>query len=187
MFNNLGIGGGRLVSPVFKKAVVFRRVPYRAPVRSMQSGGGVSLGGNGNDVINIGNGATGATGPIGPRGATGATGVQGPVGASGATGPQGIPGTVSPVPVTIVTTSPYSALDTDYFIGSTVLDGIIILPTNPTTGTVYIIKDINGTATNSNPIVITDTNTYDGATTAEIRTNYGSLTLIFNGTEWNVI
>jgi hypothetical protein len=78
-------------------------------------------------------------------------------------------------------------LPTDYFIGSTVLDGIIVMPTNPPVGTTYIVKDITGNATAANPIVIISGNTFDGATTAEIRTNYGSLTFVFNGTEWNII
>jgi len=180
MFNNLGIGGGRLVSPIFKKAVVFRRVPYRVPVRAVQSGGGVSLGGNGNDVINIGAGATGATGPIGPTGATGATGV----GATGATGPAGTPGIVA---VTDVATATYTALSTDYFL--CVLTNGVVTITLPTgiLGTVYIIKDCFGDAV-TNPITIQGTGgqTIDGGT-ATVNTNFGSITVIFDGSEWSIV
>ena len=176
MFNNLGIFGARQFT---RGPILRRRGPVRRLVRRPILG---SIGGPGNDfigtVISGGQGATGATGPAGPTGPTGPT---------GATGPAGPLGSVSPVPVTIVTTSPYPALDTDYFIGSTVLGGVIVLPTNPLIGTVFIVKDVTGQATNADPILITDSNTYDGSATAEIRTNYGSLTFVFNGTEWNII
>ena len=180
MFNNLGIGGGRLVSPIFKKAMVFRRVPYYAPVRVAQSSG-VSLGGNGNDIINISSGATGATGPVGPAGATGATG---PLGATGATGPAGTPGLVA---VTDVATATYTALGTDYFL--CVLTNGLVTITLPTgiLGTVYIIKDCFGDAVN-NPITIQGTGgeTIDGGT-ATVNTNFGSITVIFDGAEWSIV
>lgn len=180
MFNNLGIGGGRLVSPVFKKATIFRRVPFVIPYRAVQSAG-VSLGGNGNDVINIGNGATGATGPIGPQGATGPIGPQG---ATGATGPIGIPGLV---PVTEVDTATYTALSTDYFL--CVITDELVTITLPTgiQGTVYIIKDCLGNALNF-PITVQGTGgeTVDGST-ATIDTNFGSITVVFNGTEWSIV
>jgi hypothetical protein len=183
MFNNLGIGGGRLVSPVFRKATIFRRVPYYAPVRAVQSSGGVSLGGNGNDVINIGAGATGATGPIGPTGATGATGV----GATGATGPAGQPGTLGVVPVTDVIGPTYTALPTDYFL--CVLTNAPVTITLPAgiLGTVYIVKDCFGDAAN-NPITIQGTGgQLVDASTATINTNFGSLQFIFNGTDWSIV
>jgi hypothetical protein len=178
MFNNLGIGGGGLVSPIFKKAMVFRRVPYRVPVRAVQSGSSVSLGGNGNDVINIGGGGTGATGPIGPRGATG------PVGASGATGPAGTPGIVA---VTDVATATYTALSTDYFL--CVLTNGLVTITLPTgvLGKVYMVKDCFGAAA-TNPITIQGTGgqLVDGST-ATINTNFGSLQFVFNGTDWSIV
>ena len=180
MFNNLGIGGGKLISPVFKKATIFRRVPFIIPYRAAQSAG-VSLGGNGNDVINIGNGATGATGPIGPRGATGATG---PIGATGATGPIGIPGLV---PVTEVTTPEYTALSTDYFLCVTHAGQVIITLPTGIIGTVYIIKDCNGNASVATPIIIQGTGQNVDIGTAVINTSFGSITVIFNGTEWSIV
>lgn len=168
MFNNLGLFSPR------RPAVPITRRSLPRPVSQ--------FGGAGNDFF-----LTGTLNVPGGPGATGATGPAGPQGDVGATGPSGPPGLLSPVPVTIAETSPYIALSTDYFIGSTVLDGVIVLPTNPATGTTYIVKDITGTATNADPIVITNDNTFDGAATAEIQTNYGSLTFIFNGIEWNII
>jgi hypothetical protein len=48
----------------------------------------------------------------------------------------------------------------------------------------FILKDNLGTA-NSNPIVITGT--IDGSTTFSINTDYASITLVSNGTEWRAI
>jgi hypothetical protein len=113
----------------------------------------------------------------------GIPGPQGPPGPAGPAGPPGIPGLV---PVTIVTTTPYLADLTDYYLPVTLATpGSVILPVAPT-GTVFIIKDISGTA-NINPITITASTTIDGAASAIINTPYGSLTFIFNGVEWNIV
>jgi hypothetical protein len=61
----------------------------------------------------------------------------------------------------------------------------IALPVAPT-GTVYIIKDIDGDAA-TNPITITASTTIDGSATATIDVNFGAIELVFNGTEWNII
>lgn len=173
-------------TPIRRRFMFRRRLlrPRALPVAN-------NIGGAGDDIIIISSGTVGPTGPTGPAGIQGPTGPTGAAsaiaGPTGPTGPQGDPATISPVPVTIVTTTPYTVLPTDYFIGSTVLDGVIVMPTDPPTGTVYIVKDLTGTATNANPIVITNADTFDGSATAEIRTAYGSLTFIFNGTEWNII
>lgn len=58
----------------------------------------------------------------------------------------------------------------------------------PITGQVYHVKDATGTASNANPITVAGNgNNIDGNATIEIRRNYGSFTLIYNGTEWNII
>lgn len=139
-----------------------------------------SIGGAGDDIVIIGNGKPGATGPIGPTGATGPIGATGLI---GATGPSGTPGLV---PVIIVNATPYNALLTDYTIEVNVaVPSSIVLPAAPV-GTVFIIKDISGAAF-TNPITITATTTIDGAAAATINANYGSITLIFNGIEWNIV
>ena len=110
-------------------------------------GGGTSLGGNGNDVINI-------SGGIGPP------------------GPPGPPGTVGLVPVTIVTTTPFSPVLTDYLLDINVAGPVsVVLPISPT-GTVFIVKDISGNASTNN-ITVTATTTIDGAASALINTDYG--------------
>lgn len=98
---------------------------------------------------------------------------------------------VSPLlPVVIVTTSPYLALTTDLFIGvnnTGLVPFSVVLPANPQTGKVYIIKDVSGTAS-TNPITVTAVgHTIDGAAGATINTDYGSITLVFDGVEWSIV
>jgi hypothetical protein len=125
-------------------------------------------------INNVGGGIPGPQGPPGPPGP------QGPQ------GPQGDPGIPGLVPVTIVTTTPYLADLTDYYLPVTLaVPGSVVLPAAPT-GTVFVVKDISGTA-NINPITITASTTIDGAASATINSPYGSLTFIFNGVEWNIV
>lgn len=201
-------------SPMLFRRIFRRPVapPPLAPVAAIQNS--TSLGGFGNDFINVGtifgptgptgrtgptgangatgptgaagiDGVTGPTGPTGPQGEIGLTGDAGPTGPTGVTGPTGPDGTLV-VPVTIVDQD-YAALSTDYFIGVNAVPLTVTLPGTPPTGTVYIVKDVTGTASVANPITVTDTETIDGAITAIINTNYGSLTFVFNGTEWNIV
>jgi len=88
--------------------------------------------------------------------------------------------------VTIVTTTPYTASATDYFIGADVAGpSEIDLPAS-STGTTYVIKDVAGTA-NTDHITVMATTTIDGQTNAVIDINYASITVLFNGSEWNII
>jgi hypothetical protein len=135
-------------------------------------GGGSSIGGPGNDTINndtinIGGGAVGPAGPPGPP------------------GPAGNP---SPVAVTDVATATYTALSTDYFL-CVLTNGLVTvtLPTG-TLGKVYMVKDCFGNAANF-PITIQGTGgqLVDGAASATINTNYGSLQFVFNGVDWSIV
>ena len=127
-------------------------------------------------------GPTGPTGPIGPTGPTG-SGLQGPTGPTGPTGTPGIPGLV---PTTIVSVSPFTATLADYYLAVAVpIPASVILPVSPL-GTVFVIKDIEGDAA-INPITITASTTIDGNASATINSPYGSITLIFNGVEWNIV
>jgi hypothetical protein len=90
------------------------------------------------------------------------------------------------VPVTIVTTTPYLADLTDYYLPVTLaVPGSVVLPVSPT-GTVFIVKDISGAA-NTNPITVTASTTIDGSGSAIINSPYGGLMFIFNGVEWNIV
>jgi hypothetical protein len=113
-------------------------------------------------------------------------GQPGPPGPVGPPGPPGPPGTPGLVPTTVVTATPFTAALTDYYLAVDVAaPASIVLPVSPI-GTVFIIKDVDGDAA-INPITITASTTIDGAASATINSPYGSITLIFNGTEWNIV
>jgi len=64
----------------------------------------------------------------------------------------------------------------------------ITLPASPFIGQLYYVKDSGGNATGSNRIDIDGNgNNIDGNATIEIRNAYGAFTLLFNGSEWNVL
>jgi hypothetical protein len=92
----------------------------------------------------------------------------------------------SPVPVTDVTTPTYTATVRDYFLCVDHAGLVTITLPFGVLGTVYIIKDCSGNAFDY-PITIQGTvQTVDGAT-AQINSNYGSITVIFNGVEWSIV
>ena len=103
-------------------------------------------------------------------------------------GNQNIGGNPSPVTVTNVTTPTYTALATDYMlcVDTATTPVTITLPTG-ILGTVYIVKDCSGDA-NTNNITIQGTGgqLVDGSV-ATINVSYGSIQLIFNGTEWSIV
>ena len=86
--------------------------------------------------------------------------------------------------------SPYTVLATDEFLAANVTAGVITikLPNAPTTGRVIYIKDSNGLAATSNISITTvgGTVTIDGQTTYTMNINYQSLSLIFDGTNYEV-
>lgn len=117
----------------------------------------------------------------GPPGPPGPPGPQGPI------GPQGPPGTVANVPVTLVDSATYSPTTEEYFLG-VIYDGTvtITLPVS-TTGKVYIIKDSVGAA-QTNPITIVATaSTIDGLASYTLNVDWSSVTLVYNGIEWNIV
>jgi hypothetical protein len=129
-------------------------------------------------------GPAGPQGEIGPAGPQGEIGPTGPAGPQGEVGPQGPPGSLI-VPVTTIEED-YTVLPTDYFIG--VVTGApitVTLPAGPD-GTTYIVKDVLGDAS-TNPITIVDAGLIDGALTAVINTDFGSLTFIYNNGGWSIV
>ena len=102
-------------------------------------------------------------------------------------GTQIINGNPSPVTVTNVTTSTYTALATDYFLCVDVAAPVTITLPTGILGTVYIVKDCDGDSF-TNPITIQGTGgqLVDGSV-ATINTPYGSIQLIFNGVEWSIV
>jgi len=76
----------------------------------------------------------------------------------------------------------------DYILLVTASGGTISLPGGPRTGQVVIIKDQNGNASGGSPMNISGNgNNIDGNATIVLRRAYGSFTLLYNGTEWNII
>jgi hypothetical protein len=61
------------------------------------------------------------------------------------------------------------------------------LPASPTTGLTYVIKDGKGDANTNNITLTPAAGNIDGATTWVMTTNYASKTIVYNGTQWNVI
>jgi len=82
---------------------------------------------------------------------------------------------------------PYTTLTTDYVIlvDSSVARTITPLAA-PVTGTTYVIKDSAGTS-GTNPITVTPSGkNIDGAASYVLSSNYGSICIVYNGTEWNI-
>ena len=85
-----------------------------------------------------------------------------------------------------------SIAQTDYYTGvtSTAAPVTITLPvTNVKIGQSFIVKDESGAAGGANPIniVVSGGALIDGVATQLINTNYGSMTFIFNGTNYFII
>lgn len=86
--------------------------------------------------------------------------------------------------------SPYTVLSTDYYISADTTGGVIsvLLPNAPTTGRIFVVKDKAGTSA-TNAITVTTVGgvvTIDGSATYTINTNKEAISLIFNGTSYEV-
>jgi hypothetical protein len=78
--------------------------------------------------------------------------------------------------------------DADYVYFANAGSTTITLPAAPTAGQVFYIKDSGGNASGATPITVAGNgNNIDGNATIVIRRQYGSFTVIYNGTEWNII
>jgi hypothetical protein len=81
-----------------------------------------------------------------------------------------------------------TALIRDYVILATAAPITVNLPPSPVEGRILQIKDRDGNAGGGSPVTIAGNgNNIDGETEIEITNNYGSFSLLFSGTEWNVI
>jgi len=88
------------------------------------------------------------------------------------------------------TDSPYTVLSTDEYLSCDVSGGILTieLPDAPSTGRVIRIKDSGGDAATNNISVTTvgGAVTIDGVTTYTMNTNYQAISVIFNGTSYEI-
>lgn len=85
---------------------------------------------------------------------------------------------------------PYTVLSTDYMvIVDTTSARTINLPAGvaPFNPMVVIVKDNTGGALVNNITISGNGANIDGSATASIITNYGSLTFVWNGTQWNIV
>lgn len=86
--------------------------------------------------------------------------------------------------------SPYTVLSTDYYLSVDASGGVVTirLPNAPTNYTTYIIKDRGGNAATNNITVTTvgGAVTIDGGTSFVMNTAYESITVLFNGTSYEV-
>lgn len=92
--------------------------------------------------------------------------------------------------VTIAATTPFAVLNTDDVVSIEVTPAAAVAVNLPVgvTGTVFNIKDGLGLASAATPITITPAaGTIDGAATAVINVPYGSLQLVYSGTEWKIL
>lgn len=92
--------------------------------------------------------------------------------------------------VRVAVATPVTVVNTDDVVSVEVPGPVAVAVDLPAgvTGRVFNIKDGLGLAAPATPITITPTaGTIDGAATAVINAPYGSLTLVYSGTEWKVI
>lgn len=117
----------------------------------------------------------------------GPPGPPGPEGPTGPIGPTGPSGSLADVPVTLVDEETYTPTANEYFLG-VIYDGTVTITLPPgIVGKVYVVKDSVGDA-NTNPItVVAAGSTIDSLTSYILNTDWGSISLIYNGIEWNVV
>jgi len=89
------------------------------------------------------------------------------------------------------TTTPVTVVSTDEVLSIEVPGPVAVAVDLPAgvQGQVFYIKDALGLAAPATPITINPdgTETIDGANAATIDVPYGSVTLVFNGTEWLIL
>lgn len=92
------------------------------------------------------------------------------------------------VPVTIPGAYPYLTLITDQVIlVNTGSARTINLVASPVTGTIFRIKDATGSGAANNITITPNAGNIDGAGTYVINSNYGSVDIVYSGTQWNVL
>lgn len=62
----------------------------------------------------------------------------------------------------------------------------VTLPSSPKTGKTYTVADVSGTANTNNITVAGNGKNINGVSSQTISTNYGTLTITYNGSGWNI-
>lgn len=94
------------------------------------------------------------------------------------------------VKLRVALTTPVTITTADHIVVSNLSSAgavAVALPSAPTAGTIYIIKDGKGDAGANNITITPAAGTIDGAATLVLSSNYARATLMYNGTEWNRI
>ena len=87
----------------------------------------------------------------------------------------------------VATATPITVATSDYIVVSKLAAPgavAVSLPASPETGRIYIVKDGTGDAAANNITITPAAGNIDGAGTKVISTNYGSVRLVYSGTEW---
>jgi len=83
---------------------------------------------------------------------------------------------------------PYTTVPQDALILVDTSSARTITPlANPTTGQVHIIKDNVGSAGTNNITITPSGKNIDGAASYVMNVNYGSVNIVYNGTEWSIV
>lgn len=101
-------------------------------------------------------------------------------------------GTFFPSGIVGKTTSPgaypYITQKSDYIIWvDTTAARTINLLASPETGRTFRIKDVTGSAATNNITITPAIGNIDGAASYVINTSYGSIDVVYNGTQWSVL
>lgn len=159
----------------FRYRPILRRPRLPFPPLMLQTTN--SLGGLGNDIINLGTmSSAGPTGPTGPACLTCPTGPTGPSGGGECS--------------THLITESYTATLDDCYIGADLTeDATLTLPLDPPDGTQIIIKLQYGAPVGTRKLTINaaGTNLIDSVSSIVLTTPYQSLTLISQGSNWYLI
>ena len=91
--------------------------------------------------------------------------------------------------VSVYTAGNVTATNANYFIIVNKLAAeltAVTLPASPTKSTTFVIKDGKGDAAHRPITVVPASGTIDGATNFIINVNYGAISVVFNGTQYNI-
>ncbi len=92
------------------------------------------------------------------------------------------------VPITTPGAYPYTTLTSDFVILVDTSAARTITPLgSPATGQMYRIKDNTGSAALNNITITPSGKNIDGAASKVINSNYGSVDIVYNGTQWNLL
>lgn len=138
-------------------------------------------------------GTQGLRGDPGPTGTQGDPGAQGVKGDTGATGPQGEPGPIGPQGPsgsvsrnTVIVSSDYTVLTTDYYIGVQAEGPVTItLPDDAPKGTEYIVKLQMGAPLGNRKVTVKSGTNIDNVNMIILTNPYEALQVLFQGS-WHI-